>query len=139
MKGHCLCGAVSFEAKPHAAETIVCHCEMCRRWSGSVLMAVSVLPEDIQFEGTDQIRTFPSSEWAERAWCDRCGSTLYYRLRIDGHGPRSYELALGLFDDPDALPVAKEIFIDRKPSSYALAGAHPRATEQEYLVSIGLA
>jgi hypothetical protein len=139
MKGRCLCGAVSFEAAPRAAETHVCHCEMCRRWTGSALLAVAVLPEDITFEGADRIRTYPSSDWAERAWCDGCGSTLYYRLSVEGHGPRSYEMALGLFDEPDAFPVAKEIFIDRKPAAYAFAGEHPRLTEQEHLVEIGLA
>lgn len=139
MKGHCLCGAVSFEATPRAAETHVCHCENCRRWTGSALLVVSVLPEDIHFEGADQIRVFASSDWAHRAWCDRCGSTLYFRLSVEGHGPRAYEMALGLFDAPDAFPVAKEIFIDRKPSAYAFVGEHRRLTEQEHLVEIGLA
>lgn len=139
MKGHCLCGAVSFEATPRAAETHVCHCETCRRWTGSALLAVSVLPGDIRFEGADKIRTYPSSEWAERAWCDQCGSALYYRLTVEDHGPRTYEMALGLFDLPDAFPVAKEIFIDRKPSAYAFTGEHRRLTEREHLVEIGLA
>lgn len=138
VTGRCLCGEVSFEATPRHLETHVCHCEMCRRWTGSAFMAVSVLPGDIHFEGVEHIRTFPSSEWADRAWCDLCGATLYYRLRTGEFGPRSYEMALGLFDEPDAFPVAKEIFIDRKPSTFALLGHHPRLTEQEYRAEIGL-
>ncbi len=139
MKGHCLCGAVSFEAKVAEPETHGCHCEMCRRWTGSALLAVMVGPDDIAFEGAENIRTYASSDWAERAWCDRCGSTLYYHIRVDDFGPRLYAMALGLFEEPSAFPLAKEIFIDRKPVAYAFAGDHPRLTETEYLAEIGLA
>ncbi|MFQ8431627.1 GFA family protein [Amaricoccus sp. W119] len=137
MKGHCLCGAVSFEATVTKAESGVCHCEMCRRWTGSALVTVSIMPEDIRFEGAEHIRAFTSSDWAERAWCDRCGSTLYYRLTVDDYGPRTYAMALGLFDDPDAFPVTEEIFIDRKTSAYALAGDHRRLTEKEVMAAYG--
>ncbi|MFN6987310.1 MAG: GFA family protein, partial [Rhizobium oryzihabitans] len=32
--GQCLCGAVGLEAVIGAREFGVCHCSMCRRWSG---------------------------------------------------------------------------------------------------------
>lgn len=136
--GHCLCGAVSFEAIVRKPETHICHCEFCRRWTGSSLLAVSIQPEDIRFDGEEHIRTFASSDWARRAWCERCGSTLYYRLSVDDYGPRTFEMALGLFDDPDALPVTQEIFIDRKPRVYDFVGDHPRLTEQEMMAERGL-
>lgn len=139
MKGHCLCGAVSFEVKAAESDAHCCHCDMCRRWTGSAMIAVIVQPGDIAFEGSDRIRTYPSSDWAERAWCDGCGSTLYYRVRVDDFGPRVYALALGLFDDPSAFSLGKEIFIDRKPTGYGFMGDHPRLTENEYLAEIGLA
>jgi hypothetical protein len=46
-------------------------------------------------------------------------------------------LALGLFDEPDALPLASEIYIDRKPSAYAFAGERPRATKAEVEAMLG--
>ena len=137
--GHCLCGAVRFKAVVAKAGTLSCHCEMCRRWTGSALLAVSIAPDAVSFEGQENIRHYASSDWAERAWCDRCGATLYYRLSVDGFGPRTYEMALGLFDDPGAFPMAKEIFVDRKPAGYAFAGTHPRLTEAEHLAALGLA
>lgn len=139
VSGRCLCGAVRFTAEPTKPETHVCHCEMCRRWTGSALLAVSIPPDAIRFEGAENIRTFASSEWAERAWCGVCGSTLYYRLAVEGFGPRTYEMSLGLFEDPGAFPLAKEIFIDRKPANYAFAGDRPRLTEAEHLAEIGFA
>lgn len=137
MRGQCLCGAVRFEATPRKTESAACHCEMCRRWTGSALLAVSVLPEDVRFEGAENIRTYTSSEWAERAWCDRCGTTLYYHLTTDAYGPQTYEISLGLFDEPDGFQLVSEIYIDRKPAGYAFAGEHPRQTKAEIEASFG--
>lgn len=132
MRGRCLCGAVRFVADIAVAETHVCHCDSCRRWTGSALLAVSVQPDAISFEGVDSIRRFGSSDWAERAWCADCGSTLYYRLTVEDYGPRTYEMSLGLFETPEAFPLTKEIYIDRKPATYAFAGARTRLTKAEF-------
>ena len=131
MGGGCICGAVRFEAEPRAREAHACHCQTCRRWTGSAFVSVSVLPENIQFESTESIRIYRSSEWAERAWCDCCGTTLYYHLTADGFGAKTYEMALGLFDEPDGLPLTSEIYIDRKPDGFAFVGDHKRRTKAE--------
>lgn len=128
MRGGCLCGAVRFETTLTATESHACHCEICRRWVGSALVCVTVPPDDIRFEGAENIRSYRSSEWAERAWCERCGTTLYYHLLV---GPQNYEVALGAFDAPNGVPMTLEIFIDRKPDGYAFAGDHPRWTKAE--------
>jgi hypothetical protein len=127
MRGGCLCGAVRFEATPSDMHCHACHCEMCRRWTGSAMLAVPVPAGALRFEDEGSIRTYRSSEWAERAFCGTCGSTLYYRLQDGGD---SY-LALGLFDEPDALPLASELYIDRKPSAFAFAGERKRMTKAE--------
>ena len=40
-------------------------------------------------------------------------------------------VALGLFDEPGRLPLASEIYIDRKPDSFAFAGERKRMTAAE--------
>jgi hypothetical protein len=131
MRGHCLCGAVSFEADVEKRESHACHCEMCRRWSGSAMLAVSVPEAALRIEGAERIRTYRSSDWAERAWCDACGSNLWYRITADGPYLGGHEICLGLFDTPDDLPLAKEIYIDRKTSSFAFAGERATMTQAE--------
>ena len=42
-------------------------------------------------------------------------------------------VGLGLLDDPSGISLSEEIFIDRKPDAYALAGNHKRMTEAETL------
>ena len=139
MRGRCMCGAVGFEADPAKSESHACHCEMCRRWTGSAMLAVEVGPEAIRFDEEAPIRTVQSSDWAERAWCDRCGATLYYRLTAEGPMQGTYHLAVGLFEAPERFPLAGEIFIDRKPASYAFAGHHPKMTAAEFEAMIAAA
>lgn len=131
MRGACLCGAVRFEAEPQEMHCHACHCEMCRRWTGSAFLAVPVSRDGLRFEGEESIRVRQTSDWAERAWCDGCGSNLYYHATIAGPQESIYFLALGLFDEPDALTLESEIYIDRKPAGYAFAGDRKRMTKAE--------
>jgi hypothetical protein len=130
MRGGCICGAVRFEAEPRSREAHACHCETCRRWTGSALLAVAVQGDAIRFDGAEAIRSAATSEWAERTWCGRCGSHLYYRV-TEGPLRDLHYVALGLFEAPEAFAFASERFIDRKPASYAFAGERERLTAAE--------
>jgi hypothetical protein len=111
------------EAKPTFS---ACHCGMCRRWSGgSPFFAVTA--KGMRFSSEDDIGRYASSDWAERGFCKKCGTQLFYFLKPTG----SYHVSAGVFDDPNAFSLALEIFVDRKPPGYAFAGDHPRWTEAE--------
>lgn len=137
MHGSCLCGGVRFEAEPQERESHACHCEMCRRWTGTAFVATPVPEAALRWQGAENIGVYRSSDWAERGWCMRCGSTLFYRVTAEGPEQGTHYLALGLFDDPDALPLASEIYIDRKPESYAFAGERKRLTAAEVEAQFG--
>ena len=130
MTGHCLCGAVTYTAEDVSTNYHGCHCTMCRRWSGGPAMAVSV--GSVSFQGEEHITRFESSAWAERGFCARCGSNLFYRLKENDH----YVLWMGSFDDQAAFRLAGEIFIEDKPAAYDIAGDHPRLTGEEFLASL---
>jgi len=121
-RGGCLCGAVRFTARLDGQTVGACHCEMCRRWTGSALLSVPLGPEAVDWQGAESIATRQTSDWAMRAWCRECGSNLYYRVTAPGPESGRLWLALGLFDDPDGLTLASEIYIDAKPDGYAFAG-----------------
>ncbi|MEM7614401.1 MAG: GFA family protein, partial [Pseudomonadota bacterium] len=115
-----------------------CHCNMCRRWSGGVHFGVDLAPDELELEGTENIATYTSSEWAERAFCKICGSHLYYRFTMEGPACGTYSLSAGSLDDMNGLPLKKEIYVDAKPDGFAFTGEHPRMTEAEFLTSIGV-
>ena len=120
--GGCLCGCVRFTADLTTLEFGACHCEMCRRWTGSALLGMSVPTANIVCQGAEHIATRQTSGWAMRAWCKECGSNLYFRVTADGPYAADTELPIGLFDDANGLTLSNEIYIDHKPDSFAYAG-----------------
>ncbi|WP_037982610.1 GFA family protein [Thauera sp. 27] len=126
MKGRCLCGAVNL-ISPDVKEIGACHCGFCRRWGGGPLLAVHCGP-DVQFEGAQHISVFSSSEWAERGFCSRCGTHLYYKLLSTG----AHFVPAGVFDSTD-FEIVTQVYIDRKPGYYALANQTPTLTERQVI------
>jgi len=134
--GQCLCGAVQFTVSDIATGFGACHCEMCRRWTGSALLAITVPAADITFEGRENVATRQGSEWAERGWCEKCGSGIWYRLKAEGSDEAAdYHIPVGLLDDADGLVLRRQIYIDRKPDgfSYAQATINKTAAEVQHL------
>lgn len=133
--GGCLCGAVRFEIQEEVHETGACHCNMCRKWSGGVFFGVEVPEGGMVVEG--DVQTYKSSEWAERSFCGKCGSSLWYRLTMPGPQSGVSHVAFGALDDQDGVAMQGEIYVDKKPSTYSFAGDHPRMTEAEFMAMIG--
>ncbi len=125
MKGSCLCGAVSISAADHT-EINACHCGMCQRWGGGPLLSVHC-GSDLQISGTEAVAVFKSSDWAERAFCAKCGTHLYYRL-IPAN---EYAVPVGLFQDGTAFRFTEQIFIDKKPHYYTFSDQTSQLTEAE--------
>lgn len=132
-----MCGAVTFEVRDLRGDFGACHCEMCRRWTGSAFLGVTVPDETITFRGTEHISTLQSSPWAERAWCSQCGAGLWYRVTAEGPMATEYEIPIGLLHDADGLRMASEIYIDQKPDSFAYQGEHKLLTRSEVLALYG--
>jgi hypothetical protein len=118
ISGHCLCGAVTFKAKLVTNDVSVCHCGMCRRWTGGPLMYVDVEGAP-QFSGEDQIGVFQSSPSGERGFCKHCGSLLFWKVA----GEDRYTFTAGSLDTADGLRLTKEIFVEDKPAFYDFANA----------------
>src|SRR5215212_5588710 len=125
--GGCLCGAVRFTAVPGKQHEFgVCHCSMCRKWAAGPFFAVEC-GEDVKVADTAKLGTYKSSEWAERSFCKRCGTVLFYRLVAMNYHVVSAEA----FDDRAGLTFAAQIFIDEKPPYYDFANKTHNMTGAE--------
>ena len=131
MKGVCLCGSVTIESK-NISEFEACHCGMCRRWGGGPFLAVHC-DSGIKINGQDTITNYASSEWAERGFCNNCGTHLYYHLKPTDE----YIVPVGLFESSDGFSFSKQIFIDQKPDYYNFANKTQELTEQEVFEQAG--
>ena len=134
--GGCLCGAVRFVARDVPGTFGVCHCPMCRRWTGSALVEVSVKTENIAWEGVEHIAVRAGSDWAERAWCRECGTGLWFRQTKEDKWFGSTDLPLGLFDDPNGFELTHEIYVDHAPDGYALADQGQKRLTRDDVVAI---
>jgi hypothetical protein len=137
-QGGCMCGAVRFTATLTTHEFGACHCDMCRRWTGSAMLGLTVPEANVTWQGAENIVKIQSSEWAERATCAKCGSPLYYHVTADGPMAANLEIPIGLFDDASGLTFTNEIYIDHKPDSFAYAGERPRLTRAQALAKFGI-
>jgi len=124
--GQCLCGAVKLTIAQDIRVTTACHCNMCRRWAGGPFFAVDV-GQSISLSGVDNISIFSSSDWAERGFCKKCGTNLYYRL-IENN---EFHVSVGVLDELSKLKLTTEYFIDEKPGLYDFANDCQKLTGEE--------
>lgn len=129
--GRCLCGAVTITvAGVHESEVGACHCRMCQRWSGGLFLCFTAEASAVTVQG--EVARYRASSFAERAFCPRCGSHLWFNDVQPGGQPASYELVPGLFDEARGWPLRSEIYVDRAMRSVRLAGDHRRKSRAEY-------
>ncbi|MGF1650108.1 MAG: GFA family protein [Hyphomicrobiaceae bacterium] len=128
LSGRCLCGAISFTATAKDVHADVCHCTMCRRWTGGPAPGV-MLAEPATVTGEEHLATYKSSEWGIRQFCAICGSSLFWAAPAYGY----FGVTAGTLDDTSALTLTKEIFIDHKPALYTFADPTDKLTEAEFL------
>ena len=129
--GSCLCGSVKYTAQS-GNSVGACSCGMCRKWNGGPQMAV-FCGESVSFENEDTISVYKSSDWAERGFCKKCGSHLFYRF----HGNQHMMLA-GSLDNNDDFSFETQYFIDNKPSFYSFAEKTNDLTGAEVAEQMGL-
>jgi hypothetical protein len=126
MTGGCLCGAVRFTAAPAKREVGACHCSMCRKWSAGPFLALEC-GATLKVDDATNLGVYRSSEWAERCFCTKCGTPLFYRLI----GKDFYAVSAEAFDDRDGYEFKSQIFIDEKPAYYDFANKTTTMTGAE--------
>jgi hypothetical protein len=127
----CICGGVKIEADV-GSSVGACHCELCRKWGGSPLLALDG-GTGLTIDGEENIATYPSTAWAERGFCRSCGTHLFIRVNDSGR----YILPAGLFDLDAGLEFDHQIFVDRRPDYYAFANETTEQTGAEVFAGFG--
>lgn len=125
VTGSCLCGKVTYKANLKKGVG-ACHCSMCRKWSGGMYMSVHT-DGDVEFNGSENIQRYESSQWAERGFCKHCGSSLFYHLKPRPEVPAGETMiAAGSINDQSKLKFDHEVFIDAAPGWYCFDNASSR-------------
>lgn len=88
---------------------------------------------EVSVIGDEHVSVFDSSEWAERGFCNRCGTHLFYRIKQTGQ----HIISVGLFGADDAFVFDHQVFIDDKPTMYEFANDTEDMTGAEVFAKYG--
>lgn len=83
MRGCCLCGKVRFEIEGDRFKLYQCHCSLCRRQSGSLSNAATIVPEESfrWLGGRELISSWKKESGFRSDFCSVCGSPVSNPLR----------------------------------------------------------
>lgn len=129
--GQCMCGAVKYRAETPGGFS-QCYCKMCQRWASGIFMGVHTTSFEVT-EGADALTVFKSSDWAERGFCNICGSNIYYHATE--HGTPS--VAIGTLDDPNGLEIKNKWYVDLRPAAFNADANATAYTQAETLKMFG--
>ena len=131
-EGRCLCGSVQVTANNASNSVGACHCNMCRRWGGGPFMTTDCGAE-VTISGEEHVSVFDSSPWAERGFCSKCGSHLFYRIKQTGQ----LMVPVGVFETDDGFALETQVFIDEKSAYYSFAEKTEDLTGAEIFAKYG--
>lgn len=113
LTGGCCCGAVSFKVKDDFTKFFFCHCEQCRKLTGSAHASnLFTAPDNIEWlTGQDHSKRYqhPTRSFA-KVFCTECGSGLPY-LTTSG---RFVIVPAGCLDQEPTKPVDAQIFCEEQ-------------------------
>lgn len=112
-KGGCSCGSLRFELADHPLWVLACHCDACKKRTGSPYgVAVMVENKSVK-EFAGETRTYTrvgdSGNKVRYEFCPNCGTTLRWHVDIV---PQRQAFAGGAFDDMKRLTVIAEMYTD---------------------------
>ncbi|HVC00883.1 MAG TPA: GFA family protein [Steroidobacteraceae bacterium] len=112
LTGRCLCAAVRYRCGPLLYPATWCHCEFCRRASGTSPVGwFTVTLASVEFHGA-ALRTHRSSPGVERAFCGVCGTPLTYWSE---RRPAEIDFTFGSLDEPDRVTPVDHIWMADAP------------------------
>lgn len=111
--GRCLCGDIQFTAELPSKWVAHCHCTMCQHGSGAAFVTwVGMEQSRCRIDDPQQrLHWYASSPGAERGFCSRCGSSMFFRSQ---RWPGEIHITRANFDTP----------LDRAPQAHAFWDTH---------------
>jgi hypothetical protein len=120
-RARCHCGNVQILTRGKPQFIANCHCNDCRSSVGVPSVPYAGFEEAV-VELSGELKIYRSSSGASRAFCEHCGTPIYYR---SDRWPASFHFLVGLFADACALKPTNAVFLkDRLSWTPFVAGAH---------------
>jgi len=105
--GGCLCGAVRYRITGPLPPGGHCHCSMCRRSAGALVVTWTTVEEERFAIIAGTLAVYASSATAERLFCPACGSSLVFRSKTY---PTLIDVTVATLDHPERHPADRHVF-----------------------------
>ncbi|MBI3453623.1 MAG: GFA family protein [Rhodospirillales bacterium] len=121
--GRCSCGAVRYQAVGEPLWTANCHCETCRRITGSPMTVFAGFEREDFAYLAGKPKTYRSSPGVKRSFCGKCGTPLTYESK---RWAGEVHILVCSLDRPGKLKPEMHEFFDEKVSWFNTADKLPR-------------
>lgn len=118
--GSCLCGAVKYEVHGPLRNVLACHCEQCRKQTGTYMSATAAKDKDFIITESRGLKWYRSSDNARRGFCGECGSVLFWK----GDGRDYTAITAGSIDGKTGLALDGHIYCDYAGDYYEITGGN---------------
>ena len=116
-QGRCHCGVIRYRVKGKPIMVEYCHCESCRRLSGSVVTTfIGYTRESFEMIGGEPIY-YQSSSRTRRSFCGVCGTRLFYE---NDDYPEDIYISVGTLGDIETWPPDRHVWVSDKVSWYVI-------------------
>jgi hypothetical protein len=120
FSGKCLCGNVSYQCHSEPKAVFNCHCEDCRRATGSVFGTNLFVPEakvEISGEVSSYSHISDSGSTMTKRFCPNCGSLLF---GSNSAKPNVVSIRAGTVDQLALIKPQINLFMDKKVPSTSI-------------------
>ncbi|CAG8869037.1 hypothetical protein PS627_03344 [Pseudomonas fluorescens] len=110
-EGGCHCGNLRYRLEGDLDDVAHCHCSICRKVSGGLLVTWITLPYP-RFQwlcGTPRAYRAPGS--CTRYFCGKCGAHV---ALITLHSPQTIDITVATLDEPELAPPQRHIWTDSR-------------------------
>ena len=128
LTGGCLGGAIRYEATAHPFAAEYCHCRMCQKGTGSVVVSWMDFRTEQLTWTSGQPTEYASSESAMRGFCSTCGATLTFR---SSQHPDYITLSIATLDDPNLVEPTYHIYTESQVKWLHIDDAHERYLQEQ--------
>lgn len=124
-KGSCYCQAVKFTIKLPVDDVLHCHCNMCRRLSGSDYTTWVIVPKSnfSIISGKNKLNTYPVSDHCTQTFCNICGTRI---TTTDTKYDHVFGILRGIINDDIKKTTSAEYYVTDKASWNHLTSTLPQ-------------
>lgn len=127
-QGGCQCGAMRYQFRAPLRDIAHCHCSICRRSTGGILVTWITVPLAAFTWQRGEPARFASSPTCERYFCPNCGAHLALFTTLS---PNSLDVTIATLDHPEHAAADRHIWTQSRLPWLEVDPSLPREQQEQ--------